>query len=1008
MSVKRKRLRARLALFLVAAMLLSLIPSTGVMAAEPTTNSSTMETKVPSLRILFSTEYYLQNNPDVRAAFGDDPILAYMHFSQYGIKEGRQYLTPILDVYAYRAGNPDLKEAFGNDLEKYLWHYINYGAQEIAMGLRAPAGVIFDPVKYLNAHPDLLAETGGNLLAAMEHYVTSGLPVGNWVNAQYTAGPAIAHSNESTGTDNSSSSVSSDAGNNNGNGANDGNSGSGGSSKPKPPVPDKPEEPPVDPIDPPVDPVEPVVPEHEHNRDSFNEDGSCKVEGCEYTLADLQRDCKMDHSAIELGHYCVVCGAEGLKDPDEEHTKDSVHTRNSFGDDGLCLWGCGLTLAEFQKCCTENHDLHIGQTCLNCGYEGTIPYTQDECPNKDNHTYGESCDFCDYEGECSNAQNHAALHKGQKCSECGFEGELDHAWDKATGECTGCNVKCSNIGNHADILQGETCEICGYEGTKLEVVVHPEGYTHNLSDFVGGKCGICGMTVDEFQSQCTEDHEVLHKGQTCENCGCPGEAEHKFVDGKCECGAEDPDYEVPFVCPNAANHVNLHEGVACGEEGCDYIGEAEHTFANGECTGCDATCTPETCPDKEAHKADAGYTCGTCGYKVPDAEEPDEPEQKHPEEYVHTTTDYENGICTTCGEPCPNTEHHGELVCGSKCPDCDYVDAVGHLYDAVTGVCSKCQTHCTEDDCPNRENHDEIECSNSCTVCNASMPPHNYVEQDGAWVCTRCNSACTHSFYHGKCNWCNATCNADTCAHKDNHGNLVEGELCEICGFVGVATETPAEHVHDWSAQDGTCAGTVGTCDGCPNAASHAEIPSTGKCETCGAAGTKNAYAYTPDNCPGHEYGEDGVCTQCGAAKPAEHVHVWNKGVCSGEGECPGCSHGSVDEQNVCTICGLEIPGFGEGEEEPDEEPAGAGEGGGTAAGGNTSGEDGADAAETTDTRLPDALPEESTTGLVVKVAEDANPDDKEEELDGDGNGKEERIDTNPDAEQTSAGTSSE
>lgn len=279
MSVKRKRLRARLALFLVAAMLLSLIPSTGVMAAEPTTNSSTMETKVPSLRILFSTEYYLQNNPDVRAAFGDDPILAYMHFSQYGIKEGRQYLTPILDVYAYRAGNPDLKEAFGNDLEKYLWHYINYGAQEIAMGLRAPAGVIFDPVKYLNAHPDLLAETGGNLLAAMEHYVTSGLPVGNWVNAQYTAGPAIAHSNESTGTDNSSSSVSSDAGNNNGNGANDGNSGSGGSSKPKPPVPDKPEEPPVDPIDPPVDPVEPVVPEHEHNRDSFNEDGSCKVEG---------------------------------------------------------------------------------------------------------------------------------------------------------------------------------------------------------------------------------------------------------------------------------------------------------------------------------------------------------------------------------------------------------------------------------------------------------------------------------------------------------------------------------------------------------------------------------------------------------------------------------------------------------------------------------------------------------------------------------------------------------
>ncbi|MDD5848246.1 MAG: hypothetical protein PUE64_02715, partial [Firmicutes bacterium] len=38
---------------------------------------------------LFDPEYYAANNPDVTAAFGDDPTALYQHFKKYGAKEGR-------------------------------------------------------------------------------------------------------------------------------------------------------------------------------------------------------------------------------------------------------------------------------------------------------------------------------------------------------------------------------------------------------------------------------------------------------------------------------------------------------------------------------------------------------------------------------------------------------------------------------------------------------------------------------------------------------------------------------------------------------------------------------------------------------------------------------------------------------------------------------------------------------------------------------------------------------
>lgn len=47
---------------------------------------------------LFDPEYYAANNPDVTAAFGDDPTALYQHFKKYGAKEGRLPWDPYANI----------------------------------------------------------------------------------------------------------------------------------------------------------------------------------------------------------------------------------------------------------------------------------------------------------------------------------------------------------------------------------------------------------------------------------------------------------------------------------------------------------------------------------------------------------------------------------------------------------------------------------------------------------------------------------------------------------------------------------------------------------------------------------------------------------------------------------------------------------------------------------------------------------------------------------------------
>ena len=70
---------------------------------------------------LFEKQFYLDNNPDVRAA-GIDPL---MHFMKHGWKEGRNP-SPNFDTGYYLNKNEDIRQAGINP----LIHYLRYGVFE--------------------------------------------------------------------------------------------------------------------------------------------------------------------------------------------------------------------------------------------------------------------------------------------------------------------------------------------------------------------------------------------------------------------------------------------------------------------------------------------------------------------------------------------------------------------------------------------------------------------------------------------------------------------------------------------------------------------------------------------------------------------------------------------------------------------------------------------------------------------------------------------------------------
>lgn len=78
--------------------------------------------------------YYTKRYPDIKAAYGNDPAGALRHFLNYGMKEGRQAESGF-NVNIYRSRYADLRAAFGSDLTLYFRHYLRCGKSEGRSGI---------------------------------------------------------------------------------------------------------------------------------------------------------------------------------------------------------------------------------------------------------------------------------------------------------------------------------------------------------------------------------------------------------------------------------------------------------------------------------------------------------------------------------------------------------------------------------------------------------------------------------------------------------------------------------------------------------------------------------------------------------------------------------------------------------------------------------------------------------------------------------------------------------
>lgn len=116
---------------------------------------------------IYDYDCYMESNPDLADAFGDDRLAAFNHFMTAGMAEGR-CASASFNLHGYFNSNVDLRREFGLDLKKYYLHYQESGIADgrsmedsmaptnLVRGMHVvDLSSIYDPYVYLANNDDL-------------------------------------------------------------------------------------------------------------------------------------------------------------------------------------------------------------------------------------------------------------------------------------------------------------------------------------------------------------------------------------------------------------------------------------------------------------------------------------------------------------------------------------------------------------------------------------------------------------------------------------------------------------------------------------------------------------------------------------------------------------------------------------------------------------------------------------------------------------------------------------
>ena len=118
--------------------------------------------------IMFDPKYYLENNGDLKAAFGNNYEAALNHFKTCGLKEGRKS-SIYFDGRDYLNRYGDLKAAFGNNYARGAEHFLLCGMKEGRIGSSS-----FNVNNYRKNYGDLNNAFGNDFGAYYRHYLAFG------------------------------------------------------------------------------------------------------------------------------------------------------------------------------------------------------------------------------------------------------------------------------------------------------------------------------------------------------------------------------------------------------------------------------------------------------------------------------------------------------------------------------------------------------------------------------------------------------------------------------------------------------------------------------------------------------------------------------------------------------------------------------------------------------------------------------------------------------------------